>query len=105
MYRSRGLGDSLRRSIEVGLAQSRFAVIILSQSFFTKEWPQRELDGLVARGIKGEKVTLPVWHDISKGGLFAKIGVVWSVGSLTNKFVRSGLETRYRLGDEPTGPY
>jgi outer membrane protein OmpA-like peptidoglycan-associated protein len=59
------LGDSLRRSIDTGLAQSRFGVIILSPSFFTKHWPQRELDGLTSREISGEKVILPVWHGVT----------------------------------------
>lgn len=60
------LGDSLRRSIERGIADSRFGVVILSPSFFQKEWPQHELDGLVSREIDGEKVILPVWHKISR---------------------------------------
>ena len=58
------VGDSLRRSIDRGLARSRFGVVVLSPRFFAKEWPQRELDGLVTREINGKKVILPVWHDI-----------------------------------------
>ena len=42
------VGDSLRRTIDRGLASSRFGVVVLSDSFFQKEWPNRELDGLVA---------------------------------------------------------
>ena len=38
-------GDSLRSKIEFGLANSRFGVVVLSDAFFKKEWPQRELDG------------------------------------------------------------
>ena len=41
------LGDSLRRKIDEGLANSRYGLVILSPSFFAKEWPQKELDGLV----------------------------------------------------------
>jgi hypothetical protein len=60
-------GDSLRRSIDRGLAQSQFGVVVLSPSFFAKEWPQRELDGLVAREtIGGQRIILPIWHRISK---------------------------------------
>jgi formylglycine-generating enzyme required for sulfatase activity len=59
------LGDSLRRSIDRGLAQSRYGVVILSPHFFAKEWPQKELDGLAAREAPGEKVILPVWHNIT----------------------------------------
>lgn len=60
------LGDSLRSKIDLGLKKSRFGVVVLSKNFFAKEWPQRELDGLVAREGNGEKVILPVWHGITK---------------------------------------
>ena len=59
------LGDSLRRKVDDGLRNSRVGVVILSPSFFDKEWPQRELDGLTARRNAGEPhVILPVWHGV-----------------------------------------
>ncbi len=59
------VGDSLSRQIDAALARSRFGVVILSPSFFAKEWPQRELAGLAARELaSGTKVILPVWHDV-----------------------------------------
>jgi hypothetical protein len=58
------LGDSLRAVIDAGLANSRFGVVILSHNFFAKQWPQRELDGLLAKEID-RKVILPVWHEIT----------------------------------------
>jgi hypothetical protein len=59
--------DSLRRAIDVGLAHSRFGVVVLSPHFFRKEWSQRELDGLVARQTSGGgRVLLPIWLGISK---------------------------------------
>jgi len=61
------LGDSLRRSIDKGLARSRYAVVVLSPAFFQKNWPQRELDGLVAREMdSNDRVILPVWHRVSR---------------------------------------
>lgn len=60
------LGDSLRRSIDRGLSKSRFGVVILSKAFFSKEWPNRELDGLVAREKNIGKVILPIWHNVSR---------------------------------------
>ena len=60
------LGDSLRRRIDEGLAGSRYGVVVLSHSFFSKEWPQMELDGLVSREVNGEKVILPIWHNINR---------------------------------------
>jgi hypothetical protein len=59
-------GDSLRRRIDEGLARSRFGVVVLSKSFFAKEWPQRELDGLVQLEMQGRARILPIWHEISK---------------------------------------
>lgn len=58
------VGDSLRRSIDEGLSKSRYGVVILSPSFFKKEWPQKELDGLVAKEIDVVNVILPVWHNV-----------------------------------------
>jgi hypothetical protein len=58
------LGDSLRESIDRGLARSRFGIVILSAHFFAKHWPQKELNGLATREANGEKVILPVWHEI-----------------------------------------
>jgi hypothetical protein len=59
------LGDSLRREIDKGLASSRFGAVILSHSFFSKEWPQRELDGLFALETSDRRMRiLPIWHNI-----------------------------------------
>ena len=63
------VGDSLRRSIDRGLAHSKYGVVILSPSFFAKEWPKKELDGLVTREVDGHKVILPVWHEIDAVGI------------------------------------
>lgn len=60
------VGDSLRRTIDKGLATSRYGIVILSSAFFAKNWPQYELDGLVAKEMYGEKVILPIWHRVSK---------------------------------------
>ncbi|MCU7932518.1 MAG: toll/interleukin-1 receptor domain-containing protein [Candidatus Thiodiazotropha sp. (ex Codakia rugifera)] len=59
------LGDSLRRKINQGLVKSKYGVVILSPAFFAKEWPNKELDGLVARENGAEKVILPIWHNVS----------------------------------------
>lgn len=81
------LGDSLRKKIDEGLARSRFGVVILSQSFFKKKWPQKELDGLVAREREGVKVVLPVWYGLTvdqlekySPTLAGVIGIEWERG-------------------------
>jgi len=58
------VGDSLRKKIDRGLANSRFGVVILSKHFFDKHWPEQELNGLATREVGNEKVILPVWHGV-----------------------------------------
>ena len=59
------MGDSLRASIDYGLANSRFGVVVLSKNFFAKHWPVQELNGLATREVSGKKVILPIWHKVS----------------------------------------
>lgn len=60
------LGDSLQRSINKGLSQCRYGVVVFSEAFFKKNWPQYELDGLTEREMAdGNKIILPIRHDIS----------------------------------------
>ncbi len=60
------IGDSLRRKIDAGIARSRFGIVVLSIPFFSKSWPQYELDGLVTMAVSGRQVLLPLWHGVSK---------------------------------------
>jgi hypothetical protein len=62
------IGSSLRRSIDAGLANSRFGIVVLSEAFFAKAWPNYELDGLVTREVAGDgaQIILPIWHRVSK---------------------------------------
>jgi hypothetical protein len=59
------LGDSLRRKIDEGLRASAYGVVVLSPSFFAKNWPQAELDALFAIEMTGRKVILPVRHGLT----------------------------------------
>src|SRR6266498_1650548 len=59
------LGDSISRSIDAGLANSKFGLVVLSESFITKPWPERELKGLVALEITEQMVIIPIWLGIS----------------------------------------
>lgn len=61
------VGDSLRRSIDAGLAASSFGIVVLSKHFFAKEWPNRELDGLVTRSVvEDRQLILPVWRNVTQ---------------------------------------
>lgn len=59
------IGDRLLDMIDEGLANCRFGVVILSESFFGKKWTRRELAGLVARqDAEDRTIILPVWHGV-----------------------------------------
>lgn len=60
-----GYGDSLRREIDKGIANSRRGVVVLSHAFFAKEWPQTEVDGMMAIQMQGgSPYIFPIWHEI-----------------------------------------
>lgn len=59
------IGDSLIDSINNGIANSKYAVIILSHSFLTKKWPKSELNAFFSQEKLNHKKILPVWHKIT----------------------------------------
>ena len=60
-------GDSLRESIDFGLANSVAGIVVLSHNFFNKDWPKTELDGLVAKkNSSGKNLIIPIWHKITQ---------------------------------------
>jgi TIR domain len=59
-------GSSLRRSIDEGVAKSRFGVVVLSVAFFkNRPWTAYELDGLVTRNNFDGQIILPLWHGVT----------------------------------------
>jgi hypothetical protein len=59
------VGDSVRRSIEKGLIDSKYGLVVLSKNFFSKKWPQRELDSLLSMEDEQNARILPVWLGIN----------------------------------------
>ena len=60
------VGDSLRKSIDNGLATSKYGIVILTDIYFKKFWTEKELNGLFSRYHEGNCKILPIWHNISK---------------------------------------
>lgn len=55
------LGDKLSAKIDEGLRNSQYGVVIISDSFIAKHWPESELRSMINRSTtSGEKVILPV---------------------------------------------
>jgi hypothetical protein len=60
------IGDSLRVSLDKGLRNSKYGIVVLSTSFFNRNWTQYELNSFVSREMNGMKVILPIWHKVTK---------------------------------------
>lgn len=60
------LGDSLSRSIDRGLSNSDYGIVVLSESFFEKDWTEYELQGLRVKDMASDKGILPLWHGVDR---------------------------------------
>jgi hypothetical protein len=60
------VGKSLRESIDLGLVKSRYGIVVLSRSYFSKDWTHQEVNGLMSRETNGKRVILPVWHKVTR---------------------------------------
>jgi hypothetical protein len=70
-------GDTLRNTIDRGLAHSRFGIVVFSPAFLKrKKWTEHELDGLFAREKGGNKVILPIWQNLASASSEAPSGRV-----------------------------
>lgn len=60
-------GDSLIESIENGLKNCKYGILILSKNFFRKNWTKHEYEGLkIKELISSKKVIVPIWYNITK---------------------------------------
>ena len=63
-------GDTLRGAIDRGLGSSRYGIVVFSPAFLKrKKWTEHEFDGLFAREQSGNKVILPIWHNVKRDDL------------------------------------
>ncbi|MFZ0520209.1 MAG: toll/interleukin-1 receptor domain-containing protein [Candidatus Acidiferrales bacterium] len=57
-------GDNLQKCVDYGLSRSRRGIVILSEHFLGKRWPEQELKDLASREVDRKKAILPVWHKV-----------------------------------------
>lgn len=56
-----GWGDSITEKVSKGLQQSRYVIVVLSETFLRKNWPQRELDAMISvEAASGRVRVLPL---------------------------------------------
>lgn len=59
-------GDNWKQVILDGTAKSEFAIIVISENFFDREWTERELEEFLKKQNEGgQKIVLPLLHNIS----------------------------------------
>lgn len=59
-------GDDWKRRILEGVQQAEFAIIVISNNFFDREWTEKELTEFLNRQNRnGQKVILPILHKIT----------------------------------------
>jgi len=60
-------GDSLLASIEKGIQNSNFGIVILSKDFFIKTWTDHEYTSLRNKEMLLNKmIIIPIWYEINK---------------------------------------
>lgn len=61
-------GDKLRESIEKGLKETKYCIVVLSPNFISnRSWGKVEFDSIFAKNIDSEQnIILPIWHNVDK---------------------------------------
>ena len=79
-------GDKWKEKIYEGLEKSEFAIIVISEHFFGREWTEEELKNLLERqNAEGQKLILPIVHNITKDELKEKYPAVADIQAIESK--------------------
>lgn len=65
-------GDSLSASIDKGLIECQFGLIVLSPAFFQKKWTDYELKSLLTKEVYQGKTIIPIWHNVGQKEVAAR---------------------------------
>ena len=96
-------GRSLREQIDNGIKRSKFAILVLSKHFFEKKWPQRELDGILAKQDITGACPLPIWYNLSYEDVYQfspTLAGVFSLPTDTNSIEDICKALKLQLGKE-----
>jgi len=58
-------GQSLSRTIEKGISESQYGLIVLSKSFFEKPWGEYELKSFNSIELNNPGVIIPLWFNVN----------------------------------------
>lgn len=76
-------GDNWKNKILEGVKKAEFAIIVISENFFGREWSEKELsDFLNRQNQNGQKIILPILHKISVAQLQEKYPAIADIQAL-----------------------
>lgn len=79
-------GDNWKKKILEGTKKAEFAIIVISENFFDREWTEIELrEFLTRQNEAGQKTILPVIHNISMDDLRKKYPDVADIQAISSK--------------------
>lgn len=79
-------GDNLKNVILDGTKKSEFAVIVISENFFDREWTEKELAEFLSRQNRnGQKLILPILHNITLTQLQERYPLVADIQAIDSK--------------------
>jgi len=65
-------GDKLLESVEQGLRDSSYGILLISPDYLRKGWTQYEMDILIRQHIEQSKKLFPIWHQLEKAQVEAR---------------------------------
>ena len=79
-------GDNWKERILNGTKKAEFAIIVISENFFDREWTERELSEFLNRQNRnGQKLILPIVHNITMQQLQEKYPNVADIQAINSK--------------------
>ena len=58
-------GDSISESLDKGLIECNYGLIILSPDFLNKRWTEYELKSLISKEVYKGKTIIPIWYHVN----------------------------------------
>lgn len=81
-------GDNWKQKLLEGINSAEFAIVVISENFFGREWTEKELNNFLNRqNSTGQKIILPILHNITINDLQTKYAHIADLQALdSSKF-------------------
>jgi len=78
------VGDKVLDSIEKGMKETEYAILLISRNYLNKGWTKYEMDVLIRESIEKNRKILPVWHEVTKKQVEEKISGLTGIFALNS---------------------